>query len=109
MLVGLLAFYGIASRSYRPWQVREPDLAAAHLRLAGDYAGRGRIAEAIVESEKAVRAAPDNAIAHYNLACYLVDGRRLDEAARELQRTLELAPGFAPAAQLLQRLRAAGS
>jgi predicted Zn-dependent protease len=107
--VGLLALYGIASRGYRPWQVREPDLAAAHLRLAADDFRRGRVTDAIAEGEKAVRAAPDNPVARYNLACYLVEGSRFDEAARELQRTLDLAPDFAPAALLLQRLRAAGS
>jgi hypothetical protein len=53
--------------------------------------------------------APDNPVAHYNLACYLVEGSRLDDAARELEHALDLAPDFAPAAQLLRRLRAAGS
>jgi Flp pilus assembly protein TadD len=103
-LLALLAAYWAAAAAYRPWKAVEPDLAAAHLRLAGDDFRRGRIGDAIAESEKAARLAPSNPVAHYNLACFLVEGKRFDEAARELRRTLELAPGFAPAAELLGRL-----
>ena len=109
VFVALLLVYVVASRSYRPWQERDPDLAAAHLRLAGDYAGRGRVADAIAESEKAVRAAPDSPVAHYNLAVYLIKAGRLEDAVPELLRTIDLAPDFAPAQALLRQLRAAGS
>ena len=109
VFVALLLVYVVASRSYRPWQERDPDLAAAHLRLAGDYAGRGRVADAVAESRKAVRAAPDNPIAHYNLAVYLIKERHFEDAVEELRRTLALAPGFEPASELLARLTKAGS
>lgn len=107
MFVVLLMVYVAASRTYRPWQEREPDLAAAHLRLAGDYAGRGRVADAIAEGEKAVHLAPDNPIAHYNLGCFLLDAGRLPEAEREFKTTLALAPGADLARMQLERLRAA--
>lgn len=104
LLLALAAAYWVAAAAYRPWKTVEADLAGAHLRLAGDDFRRGHVGDAIVESEKAVRAAPANPIAHYNLACFLVEGKRLDEAARELRRTLELAPGFAPAQELMGQI-----
>ena len=109
VFVLLLLVYVVASRSYRPWQERTPDLAAAHLRLAGDYGARGRVADAIAESQKAVRLSPDNPIAHYNLAVFLIKEGRFEEAVGALRRTIELAPSFEPAKELLARLRAAGS
>jgi len=111
-VLGLVLLYWAGSFTYRPWKVKEPDLAAAHLRLAGDDARRGRLDQAIAEGEAAIRANPRHAIAHYNLGCYLLDAGRLIEAEREFRTTLALEPGADLARIQLQRLgalRAPGS
>ena len=101
----VLLYWG-ASFTYRPWKVKEPDLPAAHLRLAGDDARRGRPDLAIAEAEAAVRVDPRHAIAHYNLGCYLLDAGRRADAEREFLTTLELAPDAELPRMQLQRLRA---
>ena len=105
-VAGLVLLYWVGSLTYRPWKVKEPDLAAAHLRLAGDDARRGRVDQAIGEGEAAVRVNPEHAIAHYNLGGYYLSAGRLDEAEREFRETLRLEPGADLARMQLQRLRA---
>ena len=105
-LLGLVLLYGLASWWYHPWAHKVPDLAAAHLRLAGDDARRGRPDLAIAEAEAAVRVDPRHAIAHYNLGCYLLDAGRRADAEREFLTTLELAPDAELPRMQLQRLRA---
>lgn len=105
-VLGLVLLYWAGSLTYRPWKVKEPDLAAAHLRLAGDDARRGRLDQAIAEGEAAVRVNPEHAIAHYNLGVYYLDAGRLEHAEREFQETLRLEPGADLARMQLQRLSA---
>ena len=104
-VVGLVLLYWASSLAYRPWKVKEADLAAAHLRLAGDDARRGRLDQAITEGQAAVRANPRHAIAHYNLGCYLLEAGRLSEAEREFRTTLALEPDADLARLQLERLR----
>ena len=105
-IAGTVLLYGLASLGYHPWKTKEPDLAAAHLRLAGDDARRGRLDQAIREAEAAVRVNPGHAIARYNLGCYYLEARRFDEAEQEFQATLRLEPSADLARMQLERLRA---
>jgi Flp pilus assembly protein TadD len=72
---------------------KEPTAGAyVHSILGFEYLQIGRVEEATVELEDAVRLLPNEAINHSNLALSLYAERRCDPAEREVQRALELDP-----------------
>ncbi len=83
---------------------------AGLLNLGLLYDERKIYASSAASFQKAIAAGagwPQLYLAHYGLGVSYVRRQRYDEAAAEFQATLQLNPGYAPAAEALEKLRAA--
>jgi tetratricopeptide (TPR) repeat protein len=88
----------------------DPGDAAAHNRLATKYLQVGRLDEATVQLQEALRLNPDDAEAHSNLGSIFQLQGRLADAMQYLRRAARLAPGNDRVRfNLGNALRAAGS
>lgn len=82
-----------------------PDFAEAHTGLALALIDSNRLAEAVAHYEIALRLRPDSPLSHYNLGYALLVSGRTREAQAHFENALKLQPTFAPARDMLQRLR----
>jgi tetratricopeptide (TPR) repeat protein len=97
---------GDAVPQYREALRLSPDLAEAHNGLGAALALQGRLDAAMAEYDEALRLKPDLATAHYNAAVLLVRQGRIAEARARLERAVSIDPGYRPARDLLERIRA---
>jgi tetratricopeptide (TPR) repeat protein len=83
-----------------------PNDAEAHYNFGIALAQTNRMAEAVDHFAAAARLEPTDPDAQVNLALALADVGRIPEAAAHCQAALRLHPNFAPALELLNRLKA---
>jgi Tfp pilus assembly protein PilF len=83
---------------------QNPNEATPHQGLAEVYRRLGRRDDAITELRAAL-GLRETAAAHTDLARLYLDEQKPELARAELERALQLAPGYAAARQLLQRLQ----
>jgi len=79
--------------------------ASLHNNLGGVYGDRQQLPSAVEQFESAVAISPGDAEYHTNLAAALAGMNRYDEAAAEVKIALRIAPDYAPARAVLQRLQ----
>ena len=92
-----------AEREFRAALALDARDAAAHRGLAEILRRQGKIVDAAAELRASIEAR-DSAGARTALAKLYLDQKKTDLARRELERALQLAPNYAEAKQLLQRL-----
>jgi tetratricopeptide (TPR) repeat protein len=68
----------------------------------------GRLPEAVMDYEEALRNKPDHAGAHFRLGAALEKLGRGPEAVEHYEQALRLRPDFTPARDALARLRGGG-
>ena len=83
----------------------KPGWAEAHGNLGIALAAAGRTDEAVAHYEEALRLRPAYPEAHYNLGNALLELGRLPDARAHFEAALQLDPRFAPAREMLDRLR----
>lgn len=93
-----------SEREFRAALASNPNDSAARQGLAEVYRRQGRADDAIAELRAAL-SVRETAAAHTDLARLYLEQQKPDLARPELERALQLAPGYAPARQLLQRLQ----
>jgi tetratricopeptide (TPR) repeat protein len=96
-----------AEREFRAATAENPNDAAAHRGLAEVYRRQGRSNEAIAELHTSLDLR-ETAVAYADLGRLYLEEQKPDLARTQLERALQLAPGYAPARQLLQRLSPPG-
>jgi tetratricopeptide (TPR) repeat protein len=89
--------YTDIERLYRTTIVANPHCWMAHNNLGGVLADLGRVDDAIVHYQEALKIKPDLVEVRYNLGNLLFGLGRLDEAEAEYQKALKLKPDFAVA------------
>jgi tetratricopeptide (TPR) repeat protein len=93
-----------AEREFHAALASNPNDAGAHQGLAEVYRRQGRADDAVAELRAALNLR-ETAAARTDLARLYLDQQKPDLARPELERALQLAPGYAPARQLLPRLQ----
>jgi tetratricopeptide (TPR) repeat protein len=93
-----------AENEYRAALGAEPNNAAAHRGLAEVARRSGKLDDAVKELQASL-AARDSAVVRTTLAKVYVEGKKPDLALVEVERALKLAPNYAEAKQLLERLQ----
>jgi tetratricopeptide (TPR) repeat protein len=111
LAIGLGSLSGHRMAAYQDelslWQdaiVHQPHNPVVQTNLGTQLAQAGRVQEAIVHLEEAVRLEPGFYQAHYNLARALEDSARPQDAIEHYRTTLRLRPGEAAAHHNLARL-----
>ena len=92
-----------AEKAFRSALSSSPDYAAAHRGLAEIYRHQGKLDDAVKELQSAL-ARRDSAADRTLLARIYIDQKKPDLARIELERALKIAPKYAEAKQLLDRL-----
>ena len=95
-----------AADHYRSAVRSQPGYADAHCNLGVLLGKEGRLDEAAVELRRALSSEPTHAKASINLAVVLAKQGDVLGAERQLEDLLRIHPGFQPAQQALQQLRA---
>ncbi len=103
VVVAALAFTAHTQASY--WQNSQSlwtraiastsDNAIAHTNLAEAFFNKGKMEEAIEQSQKALKIDPNQAVAHSALGLAFLQKKRLNEAVAHLQKAVELTPDSA--------------
>lgn len=94
-----------AQREFQAALARDAHDASAHRGLAEALRRQGKLADAVTELRFSIEAR-DSAAARVALAKLYIDQKKPDLARPELERALQLAPNYAAAKQLLQRMQA---
>ena len=81
-----------------------PSLANSHNSRGSVLHKMGRVAEAKVEFEEAIKWNPNYANAHFNLGLVLYQGREVEKAVKQFQRTLQADPQHQMAQLQLQAM-----
>ncbi|OLD60897.1 MAG: hypothetical protein AUI53_07935 [Acidobacteria bacterium 13_1_40CM_2_60_7] len=95
-----------AEREFRAALAADARDASAHRGLADVLRRQGKLDEAVAELRTSI-ATRDSAGTRTALARLYIDQKKPDLARQELEHALQLAPNYAGAKQLLQRLPAA--
>jgi len=83
----------------------DPEFASAHLNLANALFRTGDFQAADAEYQTALRLNPQSVAAHFNYAVFLLKQGMSQAACQQAQAALSLDPKYAPASQLLERIR----
>ena len=103
VVIAALAFAAHTQASY--WQSSQSlwtraiasttDNAIAHTNLAEAFFNKGKLEEAIEQSQKALKIDPNQGVAHSALGLAYLQKKRLNEAVAHLQKAVELTPDSA--------------
>jgi len=93
-----------AEKEFRAALQAEPKNASAHQEIAEIYRRRGKLDEAIQELQMSL-AARDSAAVRTTLARIYLEQKKPDLARAEVEKAVKLAPNYADAKELLERLQ----
>jgi len=93
-----------AEKEFRAALLAEPNNALAHQEIAEIYRRRGRLEEATQELQMSL-AARDSAAVRTTLARIYLEQKKPDLARAEVEKAVKLAPNYAEAKELLERLQ----
>jgi tetratricopeptide (TPR) repeat protein len=97
MALGLLTWrqcgmYADVETLWRATLARNPDCWLAHNNLGTALRQKGRVDEAIIQFQEALKIMPDNESVHFNLAKALYQKGRVEEAITQFQWALQIEP-----------------
>jgi serine/threonine protein kinase/tetratricopeptide (TPR) repeat protein len=93
-LGGAMHSYQAALRLDADYLAARSGLGSVHVNLGVDLFDKGRLDEAIAETQKAIRMSPWNNDAHYNLGEFLLDKGQVDDAIAEYKLVIRAANGI---------------